>query len=248
MEENVQRVFSILIAILIFFLLPMYMAFEKKDDISYSLALKITSNFVENVKNKGYISRKMYDDFVNQLAVTDNVYSISLEHIAKKYNPVIYIYDNNDSTKLLYELDYNQYRDQYVAYQSSNKFTYKSYIYTNITLSYKLEEEKFNQEEILKVLDRTASNPDNKLIIYKNMDGYIDLKFEDIPYITNMYGTADNSIYTMSVGDEFGVIIKNENTTIASILFNTFTMGINSNKNPKVYINYGATILNESYK
>lgn len=248
MEENVQRIFSILIAVLIFFLLPMYMAFEKKDDVSYSLALKITSNFVENVKNKGYLSRKMYDDFVNQLAVTDNVYTISLEHVAKKYNPVIYVYDNYDSTKLLFELDYNQYRTQYVAYQTSSQFIYKTGTYTNITLSYKLEEEKFNQEEILRVLDRTAFDNENKLVIYRNMDSYIDLKYEDIPYITNMYGTADNSLYTMSVGDEFGIVIKNENTTIASVLFNAFTMGISSNSIPKVYINYGATILNETYK
>lgn len=248
MEENVQRIFSILIAIIIFFLLPMYMAFEKKDDISYSLALKITSNFVDNVKSKGYVSRKMYDDFVNQLAVSDNVYSISLEHIAKKYNPVIYVYDNADSSKLLYTLDYNQYKSQYITYQTSNAFIYNSRPYTNITLSYMLEEEKFNQNQIIDVLDRTPENAANRLVIYNNMDGYIDIPYEDIPYITNMYGDADNSLYTMSVGDEFSVIIKNENTTIASILFNTFTMGISTNTNPKVYINYGATISNESYK
>ena len=59
MEDTLQRVFSVLVAIVIFFLLPLYIAFEKKDDISYSLALKITSNFVDNVKNKGYLSKKI---------------------------------------------------------------------------------------------------------------------------------------------------------------------------------------------
>ena len=34
MEDNLQRVFSILISILILFILPLYIAFEKMDDIS----------------------------------------------------------------------------------------------------------------------------------------------------------------------------------------------------------------------
>ena len=54
MEDNLQRVFSVLISVLILFLMPLYITFEKMDDISYSLALKITSNFVDNVNAKGY--------------------------------------------------------------------------------------------------------------------------------------------------------------------------------------------------
>jgi hypothetical protein len=248
MEENVQRIFSILVAIMIFFLLPMYMAFEKKDDISYALALKITSNFVDNVQNKGYISRKMYDKFVDELAVTDNIYKISMEHVAKRYNPVIYIYENYDSSKLLKKLDYNTYKDSYITFMQTGKFRYNGVDYINITLSYDVEEITYNEKQILDVLDRTADNPNNKLRIMKDYDGYINMNYTDIPSITNMYGTIDNSIYTMSVGDEFGIIIKNQNVTIASVLFNTFTLGMNDKSKAKIYINYGATILNESYK
>ena len=83
MEDTLQRFFAILVAVVIFFLLPLYIAFEKKDDISYSLALKITSNFVNDVKNKGYITRDMYNDFISDLAVTGNSYDIKMEHVAK---------------------------------------------------------------------------------------------------------------------------------------------------------------------
>ena len=55
-----------------------------------------------------------------------------------------------------------------------------------------------------------------------------------LPYITNMYGisaTDDsledgnnyNSMYTMSVGDEFNIIIKNINVTVGTVLFSTST-------------------------
>ena len=79
MEENVQRVFAILISVIIFFIFPVYIAYEKKDDISYALALKITTEFVNNVKNNGYISYDMYTKFVSDLAATDNMYDIKFE-------------------------------------------------------------------------------------------------------------------------------------------------------------------------
>ena len=84
MEDNLLRVFSVLISVLIFFILPLYITFEKIDDISYSLALKITSNFVDNVNAKGYLTQEMYDDFVSRLSVTGMVYDIKMEHVLMK--------------------------------------------------------------------------------------------------------------------------------------------------------------------
>lgn len=250
MEDNVQRVFSILIAMLLFFLVPMYMAFEKKDDISYALALKITSSFVENVKEKGYISRKMYDDFISQLALTDNTYEIKLEHVSKKYVPAIYVYNDQDNSILNFKLDYNQYKDEYINFMENGKFKIDDKEYKNVILSYDLEEEIISEKQIEEVLDRTVDNDENKLEIYKSMDRYQNLTYYEIPYIPNMYGSeeSNNSIYTMSIGDEFNVIVKNTNKTIASVLFDTFALGLNNNNIPKVYINYGGVIKGETYR
>ena len=85
---------------------------EKKDDISYSLALKITTNFVESVNSKGYLTHDMYNDFISKLAVTGNSYDIKLEHVAKKYYPTIYVYkdDYDEIFKCLLQ-NGNQYLD-----------------------------------------------------------------------------------------------------------------------------------------
>ena len=82
MDGVLQRVVSILISVVIFFILPIYIAYEKKDDISYALALKITTDFVDNVNSKGYITSEMYDDFIAELAVTQNSYDVYMEHTA----------------------------------------------------------------------------------------------------------------------------------------------------------------------
>lgn len=218
MEETLQRVFSLLISVIILFLLPMYIAFEKKDDISYNLALKVTNEFVNTVNSRGYLSRDMYDKYVKDLSATGNDYAIQLEHIAKKYYPEVL-----------------------------NKGA------SNQRLSYRLSEERYTEKQILQILDNEVKT------IFKNLTiaEYRNYTYDTIPAFPDMYGQTVinsngsqrvNAIYTMSIGDEFSVIIKNTNTSIASVFFNALTLGANTDNGTRVYINYGGTVLNELYK
>lgn len=228
MEDIIQRVFAVIFVVLVFFAMPLYMTFEKKDDISYALATKITSNFVDEVTAKGYLSESMYNDFVSKLAVTGNTYDIKLEHIARKYSPVVNIYkkDNNQSS-LQQTLEYQGNE----VSEINNKKDYKvgETVYSkenwDVEVTYSMYEEFYTEKQILRYLTESSSNT--------------KMKYQD----------SDNKIvYTMSVGDEFGVIVKNTNTTIATMFFNTFTFGAMSEENPRVYINYGGTIKNEEYR
>ena len=121
MEDNVQRIFSILLAVLMFFLLPLYIAFEKRDDISYNLALQITTNFVNSVTEKGYLTYDMYNDFITELTTTGNVYDIKLEYIAKQYNPVIQVTNNEDKT--IHEYEYYTMKAPYEEHLNSEENT-----------------------------------------------------------------------------------------------------------------------------
>ena len=75
------------------------------DDISYSLALKITSNFVDNVTAKGYLTKEMYNDYISRLSVAGNVYDVKMEHVAKKYEPALFVYNNEN--RVISILDYS---------------------------------------------------------------------------------------------------------------------------------------------
>lgn len=257
MEDNLQRVFSILISILILFILPLYIAFEKMDDISYSLALKITSNFVDNVTAKGYLTKEMYNDYISRLSVTGNVYDVKMEHVAKKYEPALFVYNNEN--KVISILDYSLYADQWTNSEDRLKITSQniSYNKSNIKLSYNTSEIKYTQEQILKVLNSNSDIPYSKMSL--NQYSSLDKKeITSIPYMYanyklnddgNMEVDNENRIYTMNKGDEFSVRIKNENVTIATVLFNAFTLGIGGTENNvRVYINYGGTIKEEEYK
>ena len=78
---------------------------------------------------------------------------------------------------------------------------------------------------------------------------YKKLKKQDIPYKTVTFVTEDKDpIYTMSVGDEFNVIIRNTNVTFATVMFDALTFSGMTSDVPRVYINYGGIIKNEEYK
>ena len=156
MDDTLQRVFSILLAAIIFFLLPLYMAFEKKDDIAYSLALKITSNFVDEVCNKGYMTIDMYNDYVSDLSVTGNAYDISFEHVKKVYEPVIYAYNNNKQ----YTFDYNLYK----MLVNNGMITVDGITYSDAKLSYKVNEIRYNTNQILSIMDQDVVTPQNAIL------------------------------------------------------------------------------------
>ena len=266
MEDTLQRVFSILISVLILFILPLYITFEKIDDISYSLALKITSNFVDNVTAKGYLTEEMYNDFVSELAVTGNVYDVKMEHVAKKYNPVYYIYGNDNN--VVEVLDYAMYAKD-IRDRSKTSITVNGKEYpirdnsgeelkSSIKLSYGTSEIKYSDKQIFDAFNNSENTPYSKM---KETD-YISMGTKDISVKPYMYANYklndsgndmvidnDNKIYTMNKGDEFSVRIKNENVTLATVLFNAFTLGIGGTENnTRVYINYGGTIQEEEYK
>lgn len=139
---------------------------------------------------------------------------------------------------------------------SSRNVAY-SYKKSDIKLSYNTSEIKYTQEQILKVLNSNGDIPYSKMSL--NQYSSLDKKeITSLPYMyanyklnddANMEVDNENRIYTMNKGDEFSVRIKNENVTIATVLFNAFTLGIGGTENNvRVYINYGGTIKEEEYK
>ena len=242
MEEILQRVFAIIISAIIFFLLPMYMAFEKKDDISYALALKITESFVNNVTSKGYLTRDMYDNYISELAVTGNDYTVTIEHVAKKYYPEVYAFESEDANaKVTKEFDYAYFSNLLHGASinrndlSTARINDGAGYYSNFKLGYKMQEEKYYTDQILDTIENDE---------IMNKTTYSSKSISNIPLKSQLYR---GNIYAMTEGDQFNVTLKNNNTTIATILFNSLTFGANNENNTKVYINYGGTIQNMEY-
>ncbi len=245
MDGVLQRVVSILIAVVILFILPVYVAYEKRDDISYALALNMTTDFVNNVNSKGYITNEMYTDFLNELAVTQNSYDVYMEHVSKKYNPVIYSY-SDDLKTIRAKFDYNLYKTEFEAGQIEIAEGANAGTYNNLVLAYDLAEKKYTEKQILDVISST-----NKPIVQDmNLEAYKNVDIRSLPAVTSMYKLKNDTynIYTLNEGDEFSVIIKNRNTTMASTIYNMITFGASAKNTTKVYVNYGGTVKAELYR
>lgn len=240
MQEHVQLILSFLIAAIIFFVLPVYMAYEKKDDLAYALALKATTEFVEASRIRGYVSYQSYNNLLSALAATGNIYDIRMEHKAKKVYPIINSYTNNTYKDIRMQFDYNAFRNS----MASGTISYKGITYGYLKIASKETIEVFTDKQIIDVLQRS----DVSELSSATIGEYIAMT--NIPSITNMYTLSNegkNSIYTMSHGDEFNVIIRNKNTTVATILFNLFTIGSAGGQNTRIFINYGGTVVSENY-
>ncbi len=201
MEDNIQTIIITLIAIVVFFIFPTYVAYEKKDDLSYSMALKYTQNFVDNVRSKGYVSKAIYDDYVTDLAKTGNTYDINLEHIRKKIEPVSNYFKVIDGKDKLVDFT-NQ---ENIAYLEAIKTSEGGYIQN----TYRVDEEIISGKQVIAIME-------------------------------------NEDFYQMNVGDEFTVILKNTNTTFATIFYNIITIG-KSDTNTRIYVNYGGSVTNETW-
>ncbi|GKS12950.1 hypothetical protein YDYSY3_39500 [Paenibacillus chitinolyticus] len=107
------KIFVVIVAALLLFIWPVSEVFERQDDIAHLTAYKAVTTFVDAVRNKGYISPQMYNDFVLELSKTGNVYDIELEHQHKRYNPVYSDPANPGTFQNTFKVDYEAfYRNQ----------------------------------------------------------------------------------------------------------------------------------------
>ena len=85
MKDNLSIVIVMIVFVILMVIFPLYNHFERQDDMSYNLALKVTTNFVDEVINSGYITQAMYDNYIANLANTGNLYDIELEVHKRTY-------------------------------------------------------------------------------------------------------------------------------------------------------------------
>ncbi|MFS0841360.1 hypothetical protein [Paenibacillus sp. 1P03SA] len=88
MAKYLSFTFVIIVSLLLLYFYPMLNSYEQMDQISYNVTYKATTNFVDSVRTKGYITPTMYNDFQKELGKTDNLFDVQLEHDQKKYTPV----------------------------------------------------------------------------------------------------------------------------------------------------------------
>ena len=95
MKDTLSMIVATIFLVILLLLLPLYNYFERQDDISYNVALKAVTTFVDEVTNNGYIDQTSYDNFINRLGQTANSYDVQVEvmemerHILSNINHIL---------------------------------------------------------------------------------------------------------------------------------------------------------------
>lgn len=238
MEDHIQTILTFIIAAFLLFIFPVYMAYEKKDDVSYALAMRYTEDLVDEVRNKGYISKYMYEDYRAKLKATGNSYDIELKHEYNRYDPITNYYSKDETGKytLVKTTTQEEKKEQEKVIKqnginlgklstSSTQTAVDAYITSvyesqgidKVEDTYQKSTEVFNTQNILSVLET-----EDKLLMHNNEYEYA---------------------YTMNQDDIFNVTIKNTNVTPATVIYNMITMNFLDDRSSRIYVNYGGAIL-----
>jgi|GEM_PF-920943 len=79
MKDTLSMIVAVVFLVILLILLPLYNYFERQDDMSYNLALKAVTSFVDQVTENGYLDQATYDSFIQRLTQTGNSYDIKVE-------------------------------------------------------------------------------------------------------------------------------------------------------------------------
>ena len=79
MKDSISIIFAAIIGTLLIVILPLYSILDRQDSMSYNVVLTATTNFVDNIRNNGFIDNDSYNKYMSKLATTSNTYKVSLE-------------------------------------------------------------------------------------------------------------------------------------------------------------------------
>ncbi len=83
-----EKVVGILLAVLLLFVVPMNYLAQKQDAITQSYVTAETTKFVDAIRNNGYLTADMYNEYLRKIDSTNNLYTIKMEHVHQVINPL----------------------------------------------------------------------------------------------------------------------------------------------------------------
>ena len=87
MYDVLEKVFAIILAVILMFFFPLLDSFERMDDLAYLSVYSATVKFVDSVRNTGRLTPDMYFEFKQVLDATGNKYNVEILHRKVAYWP-----------------------------------------------------------------------------------------------------------------------------------------------------------------
>lgn len=193
MKDTLSMIVAVIFLVILLVILPLYNYFERQDDMSYNLALKTVTMFVDEVAQNGYIDQNMYDKFIERLGTTGNSYDIQIE--AQKR--ILTVDPNNTSP--------DNGKETYIE-------QYKSYYNKDI----------FNDEtgKTSNIIDKDNSLKNDVFFLDKGDKFYVSLKNTNTTMASALLNAIVSGATKEKININYGATIKNnnwENTEVSQL-------------------------------
>jgi len=106
-EEGLWKISAVLLSIVLLFIVPSYLSYERQEDIIYHLAITHVDQLSEKVREIGYLDQAMLNQFLDAMNATGYMYDIEFEHLAKRFSDhggTIEVYYDGTYTEGIYEV------------------------------------------------------------------------------------------------------------------------------------------------
>lgn len=110
MGNILSKYITLLLAVILLFVFPTIHLLDTQDDFTRILVYNESIKLVDSVRNLGYITPRMFEDYKKKLLATNNIYEINLEHKHLIANP---IYKEENGTKIFQNEARNNYMNYY---------------------------------------------------------------------------------------------------------------------------------------
>ena len=87
MDDILISIIGIVLAVILMFIFPLMTMADRTDDISQLTAKVLTNEFVDDIRKNGKIEKDKYNQFIQNLGSTGNIYNIEIEVKVLDENP-----------------------------------------------------------------------------------------------------------------------------------------------------------------
>lgn len=113
-EEGLWKIAAFLLCIVLLFVVPLYLSYERQEEVIYHTVLTEVDSFSEKVREVGYVDSSMIRQLEDSLSATGYFYKIEFEHLAKQFS------DNEGKIEVFYEGTYTE--DIYSVLSSGERY------------------------------------------------------------------------------------------------------------------------------
>lgn len=133
--DSFSKIIAIFLAVMLLFISPLLYMAQKQDSISQLYISTETTRFIDSIKNSGYVSKIMYEDFIKKIDMTGNLYQIEITHCHQRVEPLVDI-NTNDILQDFNVYFYNTYEEEiFEAFDRNEDYFFNRGDYISILVS-----------------------------------------------------------------------------------------------------------------